>query len=156
MNYIKIVNETITDGEGLRTAIYVAGCENKCPGCFNPESWDYNAGQELTDAVIDKFIDNVKKNTLIEGVSVLGGDPFAPLNRRDFFHFLWKLNKADIKDIWVWTGYVKEELENDPLARACFSLISVLVDGRFVENLYDAELRFRGSSNQRILKLNPQ
>ena len=156
MNYVKIVPETITDGEGLRMAVYVAGCENKCPGCFNPESWDYNVGKELTDEVIDEIIAKFKNNTLLEGISILGGDPFAPKNRKDMFHFLWKLSKAGIRDIWVWTGYIKEKLEEDPIARACFSYISVLVDGPFIQALYDAELQFRGSSNQRIIKLNPR
>ena len=70
MNYIKIVPETITDGEGLRTAIYVAGCENYCKGCFNPESWDYKAGKPLTDAVINAVIKSYKENPLLEGISV--------------------------------------------------------------------------------------
>ena len=84
MNYIKMIPETISDGEGLRAAIYVAGCENKCDGCFNPESWDYSAGQELTVELLDGFLEDVNANQLVEGISFLGGDPFAPNNRKDF------------------------------------------------------------------------
>lgn len=155
MNYLKIVPETITDGEGLRMAVYVAGCENRCPGCFNPESWDYDAGEEMTDDVIDGIILKMKDNPILDGISILGGDPFAPKNRRDLHHLLWRLAREGIRNIWVWTGYVKEKLEEDPIARACLSYISVLVDGPFVQELYDAELRFRGSANQRIMRLQP-
>ena len=154
MNYIKIVPETITDGEGLRMAVYVAGCENKCPGCFNPESWDYNIGKELTDEVIDNIIEKYKNNMLLDGISILGGDPFAPKNRKDLYHLLRKLRDSGINNIWVWTGYTKEELEKDPIARACFSLISILVDGPFIIGLRDIKLKYRGSTNQRIIRLN--
>ena len=99
MNYIKIVPETITDGEGLRSAIYVAGCENYCKGCFNPESWDYKAGKPLTDAVINAVIKSYQENPLLEGISVLGGDPFAPKNRDDFLVFLKKVRSGDINNI---------------------------------------------------------
>ena len=82
MNYVKIVPETITDGEGLRMAVYVAGCENKCPGCFNPESWDYNIGKELTDEVIDKIIEKYKNKTLLDGISILGGVIYNRIAKR--------------------------------------------------------------------------
>lgn len=154
MNYIKIIPETISDGEGLRAAIYLAGCENRCEGCFNSESWDYKAGRELTDNIIDQFIIDVLENTLVEGVSILGGDPFAPKNRKDLYHLLRKLRDGGINNIWVWTGYTKEELEKDPIARACFSLINVLVDGPFMVGLRDIKLKYRGSTNQRIIRLN--
>ena len=107
MNYIKIVPETITDGEGLRTAIYVSGCENYCKGCFNPESWDYKAGKPLTDAVINAVIKSYQENPLLEGISVLGGDPFAPKNREDFLDFLKKVRSGGINNIWAWTGYTE-------------------------------------------------
>lgn len=153
MNYLKIIPETITDGEGLRTAIYVSGCENHCKGCFNPESWDYKAGQELTDKVIDDFIENIRNNPLLEGVSILGGDPFAPCNRTGLLNLLEKLNNAGITDIWCWTGYVLEELKKDITALKCLRRIRTLVDGPYVEALKSTDIRFRGSTNQRIIYL---
>ena len=153
MNYLKIVPETITDGEGLRAAIYVSGCENYCKGCFNPESWDYKAGKELTDEVISSFISKVKSNPLLDGVSVLGGDPFAPCNREGLLHLLEKLNLEGITDIWCWTGYVIEELEKDGLAQKCLQRITTLVDGPYVEALKSPDVKFRGSTNQRIICL---
>lgn len=153
MNYLKILPETITDGDGLRASIYVAGCENRCKGCFNPESWDYKAGRELTEAVIYDFIAKVKANTLIEGVSILGGDPFAPCNRAGLLHLLEILNAAGIKDIWCWTGYVIEELRKDELAQKCLQRLTVLVDGPYVEALKSSDIKFRGSLNQRIIYL---
>ena len=153
MNYLKIIPETITDGDGLRAAIYVSGCENYCKGCFNPESWDYSAGQELTDAVIDSFIENVRSNPLLEGVSILGGDPFAPCNRTSLLHLLEKLNDAGITDIWCWTGYIIEELKKDELAQKCLQHISTLVDGPYMETLKSPDISFRGSTNQRIIRI---
>lgn len=153
MNYIKIVPETITDGEGLRTAIYVAGCENYCKGCFNPESWDYKAGKPLTDAVINAVIKSYQENSLLEGISVLGGDPFAPKNREDFLDFLKKVRSGGINNIWAWTGYTLETLKEDKTARECLKFIDTLVDGPFIEALRSADLAFRGSSNQRIIHL---
>ena len=153
MNYIKMIPETISDGEGLRAAIYVAGCENKCDGCFNPESWDYSAGQELTMELLDGFLEDVNASQLVERISFLGGDPFAPKNRKDFYRVLRRCRQKGIKNIWVWTGYIKEELEKDPIARACFSLINTLVDGPFRKGLRTNDLKFRGSSNQRIIRL---
>ena len=153
MNYLKIVPETITDGDGLRTAIYVAGCENYCKGCFNPESWDYSAGKPLTDEVIDNIITDFNTNTLIEGISVLGGDPFAPKNREDFLDFLKKLRLGGIPNLWAWTGYTLEVLQEEKTARECLKYIDTLVDGPYIESLRDAELAFRGSGNQRIIHL---
>lgn len=153
MNYLKILPETITDGDGLRAAIYVSGCENYCKGCFNPESWDYKAGKELTDEVIDDFINGVKTNALLDGVSILGGDPFAPCNRAGLLHLLEKLNSAGITDIWCWTGYVIEDLAKDELAQKCLQRITTLIDGPYVEALKSVDIQFRGSTNQRIIYL---
>lgn len=153
MNYLKIVPETITDGDGLRCSIYVAGCENYCKGCFNPESWDYKAGKPLTEEVIAGIIENCNANPLIDGISVLGGDPFAPKNRTDFLDFLKKLRLGGIANLWVWTGYTLEKLLEEKTARECLKYIDTLVDGPFIEDLRDAELAFCGSKNQRIIHL---
>ena len=103
--------------------------------------------------LLDGFLEDVNANQLVEGISFLGGDPFAPKNRKDFYRVLRRCRQKGIKNIWVWTGYIKEELEKDPIARACFSLINTLVDGPFRKGLRTNDLKFRGSSNQRIIRL---
>lgn len=153
MNYLQIQKEGVVNGEGLRASIFLSGCENRCKGCFNPESWDYDAGKELTDDVVDDFISSVKCNTLLEGVSILGGDPFAPKNREGLLHLLEKLNSAGINNIWCWTGYVLEELQNDELAQKCLERITVLVDGPYIEAYRNVDIPFRGSANQRVIHL---
>lgn len=153
MNYLKIIKETTVDGVGVRTAIYLSGCENRCPGCHNPESWDYNAGTKLDDETIDKLIIDIKENELVEGLSVLGGEPFAPGNIKELHLFLKKVYDAGITDIWVWTGYLYENLVKKFFAREAFCYITYLVDGPYIEKERTTKLPFRGSSNQRIIKL---
>lgn len=151
MRYLDI-RETAVDGEGLRLAIYFSGCENKCPGCFNPESWDYEAGEPFTDELLQKIIKDVKNNPMLDGVSLLGGDPFAPRNRKELVNIVKTISAAGI-NIWCWTGYTYEELLNDHVAAESLTYINVLVDGRFVEELKAPELQFRGSSNQKIIRI---
>ena len=153
MNYLKIIDETIADGPGIRSAIYLAGCENRCKGCHNPESWPYEAGKALTDEVIAEFVSRYKANPLLDGVSVLGGDPFAPRNRQGLLHLLQQLTGNDINDIWVWTGYLYEELLEDKTAAECLKYVKCLVDGPFIEVQKDVSLEYRGSKNQRVIAL---
>lgn len=142
---MRLVEETTVDGPGFRTAIYAAGCPNRCPGCHNPETWDIGAGRpmstdELLKAVLtDDFAD----------VTFTGGDPmfqaaaFAELGR--------KIKQASNKTIWCFSGFTFEECLADEAKRELLETIDVLVDGRFVEALKDTELLFRGSANQRLV-----
>lgn len=145
LSIIKIVEDTTVDGPGFRTSIYAAGCPNACPGCHNPQSWDIANGhlmstEEILSVVLaDPFSD----------VTFTGGDPmFQP---EGFAELAAAIRAVSSKTIWCYTGFTFEELLRNSRQRRLLELVDVLVDGRFVENLRDEQLLFRGSSNQRII-----
>ncbi|MCY9861237.1 anaerobic ribonucleoside-triphosphate reductase activating protein [Vibrio coralliirubri] len=154
MNLLKIDHFDDKNGNGARMTIFVAGCPHKCKGCFNVVSWSYLTGYECTQDVLTCLFDKFEKDRqFLTGLSILGGEPLAPRNYEGVLDICLQFKKRfPEKDIWVWTGYTLEELKEQPQAIA-LSLIDTLVDGRFEESLKDTELAFRGSSNQRILKL---
>lgn len=145
MRILDIVPGTSVDGPGLRTAIYFAGCEHKCPGCHNPQSWDFDGGQDMS---IDEIMAVVIENDF--DVTFTGGDPLystetiLPLARE-----IRRIGKS----IWCYTGFRYEEIVSHPRMRELMEYIDVLVDGPFVESLRDVHLLFRGSSNQRLIDL---
>lgn len=143
LRVLDIVPGTSVDGPGLRTSIYFAGCAHQCPGCHNPQSWNFSGGRKLT-------INEIIKEIELHGFNVTfsGGDPIyqlAPLTKL----------AQELKDrgynIWCYTGFLYEELKNKPDAQYLFSAIDVLVDGPFIESKRDLSLLFRGSANQRII-----
>ena len=147
MHYGKIKNLDISNGEGVRVSLFVSGCRNRCKGCFQPETWDFNYGQEF-DTLSFLKIDNMLESPNISGLSILGGDPFEPENRTAVEliceYVAW--NHVG-KSIWVWTGYQFEDLKDLPVMK----YIDILVDGPYVEELRDLRLKWRGSSNQRVI-----
>lgn len=146
-----IYPETISDGYGLRYAIYFAGCAHHCPGCHNPESHDPEQGEELTEAYFERICAAIESNPILDGVTLSGGDPLLmPEAMCDFLH---RLKQRTGQNIWCYTGYTLEECLADPQRRECLQWIDTLVEGRFVESLRDPSLLFRGSSNQRIIDL---
>ena len=149
LHYLYTYPETIVDGEGIRFSIYLAGCSHRCKGCHNPESWNPLAGSPLTDEVIDGMISQIKANPLLDGITFSGGDPFY--HSEAFLPVIRKFREQTGLNIWCYTGYTYETLLADPLRRPILDYIDVLVDGKFVEELKDISLRFRGSSNQRII-----
>lgn len=160
MYYGEIKNCDIANGEGVRVTLFVSGCTNHCKGCFQPETWDFEFGQPFTEETESKII-NMLSPDYINGLTLLGGDPFEPKNQRALLPFVKKVKELfPNKDVWAFTGFLYEELLKDgsyPRCEATDELlkrIDVLVDGRFVEELKDISLRFRGSSNQRIIDLN--
>lgn len=152
MNYISIIDETITDGTGLRTSIYVSGCNHHCDGCHNPQTWSFEAGELLSKELIELLIQNIKNNPLLNGVTFSGGDPLEVGNAESLLDFLKMFKRTGI-NVWCYTGYIYEDLLDMPVQRECLKYIDVLVDGPFIKELKDPELIFRGSSNQRIIKL---
>ena len=156
MNYAEIKKNDIANGEGVRTSLFVSGCRNRCKNCFNAVTWDFLYGKPFDQAVEDDIIEATRPRW-ISGLSLLGGEPFEPDNQRALLPFLRRLRRQlPDKTVWAFSGYTWEELTGQSRARceatgALLSLVDVLVDGEFVEALRDISLRFRGSSNQRLL-----
>lgn len=147
MNYSIIRPLDIANGPGVRVSLFVSGCRNRCKGCFNPETWDFNYGQEFT---VDTWyeLSEMLENPNVSGLSILGGDPFEPENREwvEDICDLVKHNFPD-KSIWIWTGYSFEDLKDLSIMK----YIDVLVDGRFEEDKKDLSLPYSGSWNQRVI-----
>lgn len=160
MNYAAIKPRDIANGTGVRTALFVSGCTHRCKGCFNEIAWDFNYGEPFTEEVENSIIDGLKDDYM-DGLSLLGGEPFEPQNQRALVNFLKKVKNAyPEKTVWCYTGYLFEELltpggkGNCEVSREMMSYIDVLVDGEFKQELKNLNLRFRGSSNQRIIDVN--
>ena len=159
MNYGEIKKHDIANGLGVRVSLFVSGCTHHCKGCFNSETWDFNYGKPFTKETEKEIIDALKPS-FIKGLTLLGGEPFEKANQRVLLPFLKKVKEIyPDKNIWCYSGYLlDEELLKDSRARCevtdeMLSYIDVLVDGEFVEELKDISLKFRGSSNQRVIDL---
>lgn len=159
MNYATIKWADVANGPGVRVSLFVSGCTHRCPGCFNEEAQDFNYGRPFTSAEEEQILEALAP-AHIKGLSLLGGEPFEPDNQRALLPFLRRVKeKYPQKEIWCYSGYVlEEELWKDSRARCectgeMLFLIDILVDGPFVEAKKDLNLRFRGSSNQRILNV---
>ena len=161
MNYAKINKNDIANGIGVRVTLFVSGCTHFCKGCFNSEAWDFNYGQPFTTEVEEELLEALAPSW-IDGLTLLGGEPMEPQNQRALLPFLKRIKEMyPKKTIWCFSGYtLEDELLKDSRARCevtdeMLSLIDVLVDGEFVEELKDISLRFKGSSNQRLIDLKP-
>lgn len=157
MNYATIKPHDIANGPGVRVSLFVSGCRNHCKNCFNPETWDFAYGEPFTSETEAGLFKSLEPS-YIKGFSLLGGDPFEPENQEALVDFMERLRaKFPQKTVWCYTGY---DFESDLLAGKkgdfettlrLLRCIDVLVDGRFIEELKDLNLRFCGSSNQRII-----
>ena len=157
MNYANIKYFDIANGEGVRTSLFVSGCRRHCKGCFNAVTWDFLFGKPFTKEVEDKIIESLK-NENVAGLTLLGGDPFEPENQRVLINLLRRFkSECPGKNIWAYSGYTFDEdmipggQVYTEVTDEMLSYIDVLVDGRFELALKDISLRFRGSSNQRII-----
>lgn len=149
MNYIGLNKYDTANGTGIRVSLFVSGCTLCCKGCFNKESWKFNAGLPFTETVKNEIIEELKK-PWISGFSLLGGDPLEPKLYDDVLNLVMSIKREmPNKDIWLWTGRLYEDEKNNEI----FKYIDVLIDGPFIQELKDSNLKYRGSSNQRILKL---
>ena len=177
MNYASIRTCDIANGEGVRVSLFVSGCTHKCKGCFNEEAQSFAYGKPFTQEVVDSLLEAIGK-PYIAGLTLLGGEPMEPRNQEGLIEFLrafrarWPREKGE-KTLWIYTGCV---LESDLLPSAdaagveymankrwrtrytdeILAMTDVLVDGPFIESLKDISLKFRGSSNQRIIELHPE
>lgn len=149
MNYATIKPCDIANGIGVRTSLFVSGCRQHCKGCFNKEAWDFSYGNPYTPE-IQKYILSQISLPYIQGLSILGGDPFEPENLPTITQLCKEAKTLyPNKDIWVYTGYLYENIKHNEI----FQYIDILVDGPFIEDLKDIRLKFRGSSNQRIINI---
>lgn len=159
MHYAAIKRRDIADGPGVRVSLFVSGCTHRCKGCFNEEAQNFSYGEPFTPAVEEALLEDLAPD-YVDGLTLLGGEPFEPVNQRALLPFLRRVRERfPQKDVWAYTGYVyEEELLRESRARCevtdeLLSLVDVLVDGEFVEEEKDITLLFRGSANQRLIDL---
>ena len=158
MHYATIKNCDIANGEGVRVSLFVSGCTHRCPGCFNEVAWDFSYGEPFT-AETEEYLFSLIDRPYVAGLSLLGGEPFEPSNQRVLLPFLTEFRRRfPNKTVWCYTGYIYEELCTASRARCeatdgMLACIDILVDGPFVEAKKNLRLRFRGSSNQRVIDL---
>lgn len=161
MHYGMLKKCDIADGPGVRVSLFVSGCTNRCPGCFQPETWDFAFGEPFTAETEAEIFAELKK-PYVAGLTLLGGDPFEPENQRALVPVLRRVREQfPTKTVWAYSGFTLDgELLRDGSHPRCevtdemLSLIDVLVDGRFVREKKNLRLRFRGSENQRLIDLN--
>ena len=149
MFYSQILDCDVANGLWWRVSLFVSGCSLHCKGCFNSETWNFKFGKEYTQATEDKILELLNR-PYIRGLTLLGGNPTEPENEPDLIKLCQRIkNELPTKDIWMWTGHIYEELKskNDKLIDLC----DVIIDGPFIEEKKDLTLKWRGSSNQRIL-----
>lgn len=157
LNYANIKDFDIANGPGVRISLFVSGCTHHCKGCFNREAWDFDYGQPFTQETVDEII-QMMKPAYIKGLTLLGGEPFEPQNQGPIVELLRRVKKEyPQKSIWAFSGYLFDKdilsgrLGDWEITKEYLSYLDVLVDGPFVEEKKDLMLRFRGSSNQRLI-----
>lgn len=150
MYYSKIKFNDVANGPGLRLSLFTSGCTHNCKGCFQPETWNFKNGEPFT-LETQKYIIEKSENKYIAGLSLLGGDPLD--NVDGILPLLQEYRKtfAATKSIWLWTGYLFEEILKDDLKSEVLPFIDVIIDGKFEENLKDITLKYKGSTNQRVI-----
>ena len=159
MNYGAIKKFDVADGEGVRVSLFVSGCRNACKGCFQPETWNFHFGEQFTQDTEQEILEALSPE-YIAGFSLLGGEPFEEENQEVLAPFLEKIKQTyPSKNIWCWTGYIYDkdlqpgQRKHTEFTDRMLACIDVLVDGPFIEEQRNLMLEFRGSENQRILRL---
>lgn len=157
MNYAEIKKYDIANGLGVRVSLFVSGCNHHCKNCFNSIAWDFSYGKPFSKEVENDLINFLKK-PMISGLTLLGGEPMEIINQRGLYSFLKRVRmEVPGKSIWCYTGYLLEDLLTGTvhidITDEILGMIDVLVDGRYIDELKDITLKFRGSSNQRVIDL---
>ena len=160
MNYANIKNLDIANGEGIRISLFVSGCTHHCKNCFNPETWNFDYGKPFTSETEEQILKLLEPD-YIKGITLLGGEPMEPRNQPALLELVKKIKAkfGNKKTIWSFTGFILEKdlfeggRANCEVTNEFLSYIDVLIDGPFVESLKDLNLKFRGSSNQRVINL---
>jgi anaerobic ribonucleoside-triphosphate reductase activating protein len=152
----------IANGEGVRVSLFVSGCRNCCKNCFNKDTWSFDYGEKFTDKVAEEIFQAFEENSVLRGLTILGGEPMEPSNQRALLPFLKKFkSRYPDRDLWLFTGNLYEELTGKlgehpkciEVTEEILAFVDILVDGRFVEERKRLGLRFRGSDNQRIIDM---
>ena len=152
MNYANLKTYDIANGPGVRVSLFVSGCTHRCKGCFNQEAWDFDYGKPFDEAAMEEILGYLKPS-YIKGITYLGGEPMDPRNQAGLLELSQKIKAAyPEKSIWCFTGYVWERIPQvDGITQELISLCDVIVDGPFVMEKKNLNLRFRGSENQRLI-----
>lgn len=157
MNYADIKQYDVANGPGIRISLFVSGCNHHCKGCFNQEAWDFNYGSPFTDETMDMIIDYLS-SPHIAGLTLLGGEPMEPVNQKALLPLVKRVKETyPDKSIWCFTGFkfdedIVDKMYNSvPETKELLSYFDVMVDGKFVEELKNVSLIFKGSSNQRTI-----
>lgn len=152
LRYNKIRKYDVANGPGIRSTLFVAGCTHRCKGCFNKAYQSFESGEQWTAEVSDEFIKHLNES-IVKGVTILGGEPFEQIMDDDLLNLLKRIKNETVCDIWIYSGYTIEQLQKNAKQNELLKVCDVLVDGPFVESLKDLKLKFRGSSNQRIIDI---
>ena len=159
MHYGEIKKRDIANGWGVRVSLFVSGCRNACPNCFNRETWDFRFGSPFTEATAEEILEALSPE-YINGLTLLGGEPMEPENQEELLRLTREVkSRYPSKDIWCFTGFTLEELKTDncrantPFLKELLGNIDILVDGRYEEDKKNISLQFRGSENQRVIDL---
>ena len=151
MNYEKIDKCSVSNGVGVRTVLWVSGCDIRCRNCHNPQTWDFDSGIPFTEETMQELLYDLSK-PYIKGLTLSGGHPLDPHNAPKVLEIVKRVKMVfPNKDIWIYSGYVWEDIIKDETLREILKYTDVLVDGAYVDELRDISLAFRGSSNQRII-----
>lgn len=150
MRYAKIRRSDTANGPGVRVSLFVSGCTHNCKGCFNKEQQSFNYGNIFTKQEEDKIIELVKREG-IRGINILGGEPMQQVMDSTLINLLKRIKFETHKSIWLWSGYKYEDIISDKKRFELLQYVDVLVDGQFKEELKDIRLKYRGSSNQRVI-----
>lgn len=164
MRYHAIKNNDMLNGDGLRSVLWVSGCEAHCKNCFNPETWSFEGGDEFTTEIRDMFIDLAAPD-YISGITIVGGEPLHERNIGEVYNIISEFKRRfPNKTVWLYTGFTWEEIfrdfENEShsmyeirRANLILNFVDVLIEGRYIDRLRDEKLKWRGSSNQRVVDI---
>lgn len=154
MQYYGIIKNDVTAGQGVCVSFFVQGCPHRCPGCHNPDSWDFDGGKEFTPNTIAEILEAIGANGIERNLCIMGGEPLCPENQFLTYLVITEVKKKypDIK-VYIWTGYKLEELQKDvSRIKQIFEFTDFIIDGPFIQELRDITLAMRGSSNQRVFQ----
>ena len=151
MNYHNIKTDDMLNGDGLRVTCWVSGCSIGCFNCYNPQTWDFNSGIPFTEETMQEILEDLSK-PYIKGLTLSGGHPLDPQNAPKVLEIVKRVKMVfPNKDIWIYSGYVWEDIIKDDILKEILKRTDILVDGAYIDELRDISLAFRGSSNQRII-----